>query len=204
MGSQSLQPFDFALSKIPTSRAKDAREMGHPAAFQASLPDAVRFWRTLTRQWNWRAIVGRPSGTEGSRLPGPQRLISPRLSARLEVVPFPICSRLARIGCWVAHLWRSLRKVGFHERKSMGILILDTGSQSPHPFGFAQGRLSFSQRVREEGWGIQNNQNRTKIKGDGQECPSHTFSVHVPCSHCPIFRVRCERWDSTSVSPLGF
>jgi hypothetical protein len=24
-------PFDFALSKIPTSRAKNAREMGHPA-----------------------------------------------------------------------------------------------------------------------------------------------------------------------------
>jgi hypothetical protein len=65
MGSQSSHPFDFALSKIPTSRAKDAREMGHPAAFQASLPDAVRFWGMLTRQWNWRAIVGRSSGTGG-------------------------------------------------------------------------------------------------------------------------------------------
>jgi hypothetical protein len=49
------------------------------------------------------------------------------------------------LGRWrrVPHLSRSLRKVGFHERKSIGILILDMGSQSPHPFDFAQGRLSF-------------------------------------------------------------
>ena len=41
------------------------------------------------------------------------------------------------------HPLRWLRKVGFHERKSIGILILDVGSQNPHPFDFAQGRLSF-------------------------------------------------------------
>jgi hypothetical protein len=39
--------------------------MGHPAAFQASFPDAVRLWGMITRQWNWRAMVGRPSGTGG-------------------------------------------------------------------------------------------------------------------------------------------
>ena len=32
MRAAGLRPFDFALSKIPTSRAKNAREMGHPAA----------------------------------------------------------------------------------------------------------------------------------------------------------------------------
>jgi hypothetical protein len=30
VGSIVSHPFDFALSKIPTSRAKNAREMGHP------------------------------------------------------------------------------------------------------------------------------------------------------------------------------
>ena len=33
----------------------------------------------------------------------------------------------------VPHLSRPLRKVGFHERTSIGILILDMGSQSPPP-----------------------------------------------------------------------
>jgi hypothetical protein len=41
-------------------------------------------------------------------------------------------------------LSRSLRKVGFHERQSVAILILDMGSQSPHPL-FA--------KARKEGWG---------------------------------------------------
>jgi hypothetical protein len=40
--------------------------------------------------------------------------------------------------CRVRHLSHSLRKVGFHERRSIGILILDMGSQSPHPL-FAKG-----------------------------------------------------------------
>jgi hypothetical protein len=33
--------------------------------------------------------------------------------------------------CRVVHFSRSLRKGGFYERKSIGVLILDMGSQSP-------------------------------------------------------------------------
>jgi hypothetical protein len=46
-----------------------------------------------------------------------------------------------------------LRKVGFHERLSIWILMLDMGSLSPHLFDFAQGRVSFRKRTRKEGWG---------------------------------------------------
>jgi hypothetical protein len=34
MKSQNPHPFDFVQSKIPTSRAKNAREMGHPCVFE--------------------------------------------------------------------------------------------------------------------------------------------------------------------------
>jgi hypothetical protein len=55
-----------------------------------------------------------------------------------EVVPFPVL--LA--GCPILRV--RCERWDFHERKSIGILILDGENQSPHPFGFALSKIPTS------------------------------------------------------------
>jgi hypothetical protein len=55
--TQGLRLFDFALSEIPTSRAKNAREMGHPDSLPEIASDA-RFSLAGKDQSNWKKLQG--------------------------------------------------------------------------------------------------------------------------------------------------
>jgi hypothetical protein len=108
-----------------------------------------------------------------------------------------------------AHLTRSLRKVGFHERKSIGILILDMGSQSPQAtvyvgrtllsvdFGFDL-RPETKNGRRMDGQIKIKTKIKTRVKGDGQECPSHISLCAHSLSHCRVVHF------SRSLRKVGF
>jgi hypothetical protein len=110
------------------------------------------------------------------------------------------------IGVGVSHGWASRVSIfrvrcerrDFHERKSSGILIVDMGNQSPHPFDFAQGTrrtvcagrtllsvafdFEFDCELGASRSGIKT-KSRIKVNGDGQECPSHILSLTSFLAH---------------------
>src|ERR1700689_2400508 len=109
------------------------------------------------------------------------------------------------------NLSRSLRTVGFHECKSIRSVILDMGSQSPHPL-FAKGAKSKDGAPGSSDLvSVVPSGTRFPFVGLTQDLRPGLTYVAAPrlrsarvSAASGTFHVRRERRDSTSVNLLGF